>query len=196
MAEQPPLTTLLHRARTGDREALAELLPAVYVDLSRIALHQLKKERPDHTLQAPALVNEAYLKLFNEKLPEFSSRTHFFRVVSAVMRQILLDYARNHNAEKRGGKAQRVKWDDALQAAHLPDIDPSHLIDLHEALDALAAEDLQLAELVELRYFCGLTAEETAEVLGHSVHTVRHDLRFALAWLRKRTSKSKAGLVR
>lgn len=184
------ITLLLKRVQSGDKSALDRLLPLVYAELSRIAERQLRHERPDHTLQASALVHEAYLKMFRAQPPEFENRLHFYRVVARMMRQILVDYARAHGAEKRAGQAQRVEWGPLTDAeAAVGSGNQSYeMIEIHDALEALAKENGEMAELIELRYFSGLTAEETADLLGKSVHVVRHDLRFAHAWLKRKLS--------
>jgi RNA polymerase sigma-70 factor (ECF subfamily) len=155
---------------------------------NRIAGHHIRAERPEHTLQPTALVHEAYLKLLGDHSREFSDRVHFLAVASRVMRQVLVDYARARATQKRAGDLSHVPALD-LAAGAGPDqntIDPVELLDLDLALDALALEDPSLAQLIEMRYFGGMTAEETAAAIGKSVHIVRHDLRLAQAWLRRR----------
>jgi len=169
--------------RGGDASARGELLDVVYQNLHRIAESQLRKERPDHTLQPTALVNEAYLKLFGHSEIEFADRAHFFAVVSRAMRRILVDHARARAAARRNDG--KVQLDTSIEFAAGAATEPMQLLDLDLALDALARERGSLAELIEMRYFGGMTAEETAEVVGRSVHVVRHELRLAHAWLRR-----------
>jgi RNA polymerase sigma-70 factor, ECF subfamily len=179
----PPITELLHQMRGGDESARGELISVVYQTLHRIAQSQLRWERPGHTLQPTALVNEAYLKLFGHSEIQFADRAHFFAVVSRVMRQILVDHARARAAARRN-KGQ-VQLDTSIEFAAGAGTEPMKLLDLDLAMDALALERSSLAELIEMRYFGGMTAEETAEVVGRSVHVVRHELRLAHAWLRR-----------
>ncbi len=178
---------LLQRLRTGDASALDELTPALYKELHRIAARHLFAERPNHTLQATALVHEAYLKLLGGQERGFADEVHFLAVASRVMRQVLVDYARARASQKRspaGGK--NVQWTASLEVKSESGMELIELIELDDAIKALAAEDESLARLIEMRYFGGMTAEETAEALGLSVHAVRHDLRFAQAWLRRK----------
>jgi RNA polymerase sigma factor (TIGR02999 family) len=179
----PPITELLHQMRAGDASARDELISVVYQTLHRIAESQLRKERPDHTLQATALVNEAYLKLFGHSEIEFADRAHFFAVVSRAMRRILVDHARARAAARRNGG--QVQLDMSIDFEATAGSEPMKLLDLDLAMDGLARDKSSLAELIEMRYFGGMTAEETAEVVGRSVHVVRHELRLAHAWLRR-----------
>ncbi len=174
------ITLLLGRVREGDREALDRLLPLVYGELHRLARSALRRDRGLHTLQPTALLNEAFLRLFGRQLPEFSDRAHFLGVAARVMRQVLVDYARTRGAQKRGAELQ-VEFQEALAAAS-PVAD---LLELDEALDRLGQEDARLVTLIEMRFFAGMTAEETAEARSESVHAVRHDLRYAQARLRR-----------
>ena len=180
----PPITELLHQMRAGDASARDELMSVAYETLHRIANSQLRKERPDHTLQPTALVNEAYLRLFGHSEIEFADRAHFFALVSRVMRRILVDHARARAAARRND--EQVQFDTSIEFEAGAASTPMNLVDLDLAMDALAREQSSLAELIEMRYFGGMTAEETAEALGLSVHVVRHDLRFAQAWLRRK----------
>jgi len=175
------ISDLLRRLREGDQSASHELIPLLYPELRRIAATYLRKERKDHTLQPTALVNEVYLRLFGDGTPNLADKSHFLAIASQMMRRILVDYARGRNSEKRGGALQQVQ----LQAGPGATVELLPLIELDRAIDALAAENPDLARAIELRYFGGLTAEEAAEVTGRSVHSVRHDLRFAQAWLRR-----------
>jgi RNA polymerase sigma-70 factor, ECF subfamily len=186
---KPDVTPLLERLRAGDESALNELVSTLYDELHRIAGRHLRGERPAHTLQATALVHEAYVKLVSERQRGFADRAHFLAVASRVMREVLVDYARARSTKKRSGNAQTtLKTDDwsRIQVAANAGIDQIDLLHLDTALDALAREDKSLARLIEMRYFGGMTAEETAEVISQSVHVVRHDLRLAQAWLRRK----------
>jgi RNA polymerase sigma factor (TIGR02999 family) len=178
---------LLERLRGGDESALHELVAALYDELHRIAARQLRGERHSHTLQTTALVHEAYLKLVGDHQRGFADRLHFLAVASRVMRQVLVDYARARATKKRDRDAtfMLTAGADVEEKAAL---EPIELLDLDRALDALAQEDQSLAQLIEMRYFGGMTAEETAEALRQSVHVVRHDLRLAQAWLRRKLS--------
>lgn len=184
---------LLERLRAGDQSALNELVAALYEELHRIAARHLRGERTGHTLQTTALVHEAYLKLVGDSQRRFEDRTHFLAVASRVMRQVLVDYARARATKKRAGDKQESLEPDegAANMAVAGDTatEPVALLDLDSALDALARDDPALARLIEMRYFGGMTAEETAEALGQSVHIVRHDLRLAQACLRRTLSR-------
>ena len=182
MAHDPTVTVLLHRVRDGDHGALERLIPLVYSELRRIAESYLKLERPGHTLQATALVHEAYLRMVKQDQPEFQNRAHFFGIAAQVMRQVLVDHARAKLAGKRGGGVQKLSWDESLDFTTEK---ASVIVALDDAMRDLAEFDPQKAKLIELRFFGGLTAEETAEVVGLSVHVVRHELRFARAWLHR-----------
>ena len=170
-----------------NRAGLDSLIETLYGDLHRIAERQLRSERPDHTLQATALMHEAYLKLSESAQRQFVDRTHFLAVASRVMRQVLVDYAKARLTDKRG-KGKQVELEEeeprTLQVAGR-NTKPVEILELNRAIEALAREDEDLAKLIELRYFGGMTAEETADALGRSVHVVRHDLRLAHAWLRR-----------
>lgn len=161
-------------------------MPAVYAELHRIARRHLSKERPDHTLQPTALVNEVYLKMFDASHPQFSDRAHFMAIASRIMRGILVDYARARGAAKRGGQERRIAIEADLAAPANSGDALVSLLDLDLAIEALAIENPAPAQVIEMRYFGGMTAEETAEVVGRSVHIVQHELRFAHAWLRRR----------
>jgi RNA polymerase sigma-70 factor (ECF subfamily) len=180
----PAITKLLHHLRSGDEAARGELMNVVYATLHRIAKSHLRKERSDHTLQPTALVNEAYLKLFGHSEIQFADRAHFFAVVSQAMRRILVDHARARATARRGDG--RVQSDPAIGMESDSGRQQTRLLELDLAMDALAQENSTLAELIEMRYFGGMTAEETAEVVGRSVHVVRHELRLAPAWLRRK----------
>jgi RNA polymerase sigma factor (TIGR02999 family) len=174
---------LLRRVREGDREASQELMPLVYAELRSIAGKYLRKERKDHTLRPTALVNEVYIRMFGSAAPNIADKAHFLAIASQMMRRILVDYARTRASEKRGGDLYRVET--AGLELGTADGDFLPLLELHRALDQLAADDPVLAQAIEMRYFGGLTADEAAEATGRSVHSVRHDLRFAQAWLRR-----------
>ena len=186
-----PVSQLLERAHAGDQPALNELVTALYGELRRIAARLLRSERHGHTLQTTALVHEAYLKLFENEERRYADKVHFLAVASRVMRQVLVDYARARSTKKRGGSQAtllRVTWTASLDVEGKVALEPRGILELDQALDALEVEDKSLAQLIEMRYFGGMTAEETAEVLKRSVHTVRHDLRLAQAWLRRHLS--------
>jgi RNA polymerase sigma factor (TIGR02999 family) len=157
----------------------------LYGELHRIAARHLRGERPEHTLQTTALVHEAYLKLVGNSQRGFADRVHFLAVTSRVMRQLLVDYARAKATKKRAGD----QWTMSIAADPDSGFKQIELLDLDSALDALAEVDQCFAQLIEMRYFGGMTAEETAEALGQSVHAVRHDLRLAQAWMRRRLSR-------
>ncbi len=179
-ASQQRVTELLAYWSHGDDAALAELTPLVYEELRRLAHHHMGGERPDHTLQTTALVNEAYLRLADLTNPSWQSRAHFFAVAARAMRQILVSYAKSYRAQKRGGGAIKVELD---EAAILSPEQSKEIVDLHEALERLATLDSRKAQVVELKYFGGLNYDEMSEVLKISRVTVRRDWRFARAWL-------------
>jgi RNA polymerase sigma factor (TIGR02999 family) len=176
------VTQLLTAWSRGNPEALDELTPLVYADLHKRARNYLRHERPDHTLQPTALIHEAYLRLIHENTPEWNDRAHFFAVASRVMRQILVDHARRHQAGKRGGGAVNVNLDEVLVPARSQNAD---LMSLDEALTRLAGFDERKCRIVEMRYFGGCTVEETAQALGVAPITVIRDMRLAEAWLRR-----------
>ena len=181
MAEKTDVTQLLSKAQGGDENALNELLPLVYNELRRVAANQLKSERGDHTLQATALVHEAYLRLLEQKEVDWRNRAHFFSIASEMMRRILVNYAIQRNAQKRGDGATKIALDEAVSFANQRDFD---LVSLDDALKNLAKFDEKQAKIVELRFFGGLTIEETAEVLEISDSTVKREWRMAKAWLK------------
>lgn len=175
------VTRLLVKLRSGNPEAEAELIPLVYKHLHRLAASYMRGERPDHTLQATALVNEAYLRLVPQRGRGWEDRAHFFAVAARLMRQILVEHARARQAGKRGGEvAARLPLDEALEFSPARS---RELIQLDNALESLEQLDPQQARVVELRFFGGLTVEETAEVLGISQRTVKRDWRVARLWL-------------
>jgi len=180
MANQENITQLLIELSGSNRETLDDLLPLVYDELKRMASGYLRRERVDHTLQPTALVNEAYLKLIDQTRVSWQNRAHFFGVAAQVMRRLLIDHARSHNAEKRFGGLEKLQLDENIdKAIEMSD----ELIALDDALTNLAKVDAPMAKLVELRYFGGLTFEETAEVLGVSVITAKRHWKLARAWL-------------
>ena len=174
------VTQLLREWTQGDDSALAELTPLVYEELRRLAHHYMEGERPNHTLQTTALVNEAYLRLADQTNPNWQNRAHFFAVAARAMRQILVNYAKSSQAQKRGGGALKVELD---EAAIVSPEQSKEIIYLHEALERLANLDSRKARVVELKYFGGLNHDEIAEVLKISTVTVRRDWVFAKAWL-------------
>src|SRR5581483_1464330 len=177
---QQRVTELLLRWSHGDDAALAELTPLVYDELHRVAHHHLSGQRPDHTLQTTALVNEAYLRLADQTHPRWQNRAHFFAVAARAMRQILVTYARSQQAQKRGGSRVKV---DLNEAALVSPEESKEIVDLHEALEQLSALDSRKAQVVELKYFGGLNYDEIGEVLKISRITARRDWEFAKVWL-------------
>lgn len=185
MQERPEeITQLLHGWQAGDRQALDALLPIVHKKLRRLAHFHLRRERPDHTLQSAALVNEAYVRLAGMNSLQWEGRTHFFGIAAKLMRQILVDYARRHRAGKRGAGVDALSLDDAILTPNGREKDLD-VIALDDALEALAQFDPRKAKVVELRFFAGLNFEETAEVLNVSAITVQRDWSTARAWLRR-----------
>jgi RNA polymerase sigma factor (TIGR02999 family) len=185
LIDMPPaspqnVTQLLADWSRGDDAALRELTPLVYEELRRLAHHYMGGQRPDHTLQATALVNEAYLRLADQTSPNFTNRSHFFAVAAQAMRQILVNYARASQSQKRGGGALKVELD---EAALISPEQTTEILDLNEALERLATLDSRKAHVVELKYFGGLEHDEIAELLKISTVTVRRDWIFAKAWL-------------
>ena len=177
---QQEVTGLLTRWSQGDGAALAELTPLVYEELRRLAHHFMEGQRTDHTLQTTALINEAYLRLADQANPHWQNRAHFFAVAARAMRQIVVDYARSQQSQKRGGGLLRIELD---EAAIVSPAESKEIVDLHEALERLATLDSRKAQVVELKYFGGLNYDEMAEVLKISRVTVRRDWDFARAWL-------------
>src|SRR6476619_977981 len=178
----PPhrVTQLLAKWSHGDDAALTELTPLVYEELRRLAHHHMGGQRPDHTLQTTALVNEAYLRLADQTKPNWQSRAHFFAVAARAMRQIVVDYARSQRAQKRGGGAFKIELD---EGAIVSPEQSQAIVDLHEALERLGTLDSRKARVVELKYFGGLNHGEIAEVMKISSVTVRRDWVFAKEWL-------------
>jgi len=183
------VTELLVRWRGGDKAALDALMPLVYSELRRIANRYLQGERSDHTLQSTALVHEAYVRMTNQQLPQWQNRAHFFAVAAQLMRQILVDHARTHRASKRGGDVYKLALEDAEEQRQPVDVD---VVALDDALKTLAAMDSQQSRVVELKFFGGLSNEDTAEVLGVSTSTVKRDWTTARAWLFRELNRSAA----
>ena len=180
MSQQADVTAMLNAIGAGDGRASDELLPVVYDELRRLAHGYMQNERSDHTLQATALVHEAYIQLVDWKNVSWQNRAHFFAAAAQMMRKILVDHAREKNALKRGGGIRTIALDEALSFPNRSEID---LISLDAALTELAAFDPQQAKIVELRFFGGLTIEETAHAMGISDSTVKRDWQIAKAWL-------------
>ena len=174
---------LLTRASEGDPKAVSELMPLVYDELRRLAASYLRRERPGQTLQATALVHEAYVRLVGEKAQNFQNRKHFLAIAALSMRQILVQRARTRKAAKRGGDPQRITLDEHLLPAG--DTSAIDLVALDTALEKLAALDARQAKIVELRYFGGLSVEDVADVLEISPATVKRDWTLARAWLKR-----------
>ena len=188
-AASPQITTLLIDWRKGDQAALERLIPLVHEELRRIARRHMAHERADHTLQATALVNEVYVRLVDIKQVNWHDRAHFLAMSSRLMRRILVDFARSKGYQKRGGGAQKVSFDEALIVSSEPGQD---LIALDDALTALAAFDARKAQVVEMRFFGGLSVEETAAALRVSADTVMRDWKLAKAWLLRELKRSPA----
>ena len=181
------VTNLLIRWRSGDREALDALLPVVYEELRRLARHYLHLERPGHTLQSTALVHEAYVRLVGQNPPEWKDRAHFFGVAARLMRQILVDHARINRAEKRGGDSLKLTLNEGVIGAKSKDLD---LLALDDALNGLAQISPQQSQIIESRFFSGLSIEDTSEVLGISPATVKRSWTAARAWLFREMNRS------
>lgn len=182
--ETPPskeITVLLLQWSRGDRAALDELMPVIYQELRKLARGYLRRERDDHSLQPTALINEAYLRLIKQDFPEWQSRRHFFGVAAQLMRQILVEHARARSASKRDG-GQKFSLEEALTFTEEKAVE---LVALDDALLALAKLDERKVRIIELRYFAGLSLEQTAEAMGLSVSTISDEQRLARAWLRR-----------
>ena len=180
------VTALLLAWNEGDETALAKLTPLVYQELHRLARGYMGRERAGHTLQTTALVNEAYLRLIDSSRVRWQNRAHFFAVSAQLMRRILVDFARSRNYQKRGGEMARVSFSEAFEVAEEQEAD---LVALDEALTALAKVDPRKSQVIELRFFGGLSVEETGEVLQVSADTVMRDWRLAKMWLLREISK-------
>jgi len=179
-------TGLLLSATGGDRAALDELMPLVYRELRRLAGGYFRGERPDHTLQPTALANEVYLRLVDQSRVELNDRKHFFAIAGRMMRRVLIDHARSHRAQKRGGEGTRLVFDEAVDSPVQPEVD---VIELADALASLEEMDERQARIVDLRFFGGLTVEEIAQALDISTATVKREWRTARAWLYQELSR-------
>ena len=182
------VTKLLLAWNQGEPAALDKLVPLVHAELSRLAHHYMAGERTGHTLQTTALVNEAFLRLVDSSQVRWQNRAHFMAVSAQLMRRILVDFARSRNYLKRGAGAQQVPLDEAMVISEAPDLD---IVELDRALGELAAVDARKSQVVELRFFGGLTEEEAAEVLKVSPETIRRDMRLAKTWLLREMDKRK-----
>jgi len=187
LADTHPITLLLQDSAGGDKGALDRLIALLYPELRKLARGYLRKERSGHTLQPTALVHEAYERLAGQEQPDYRSRAHFMGIAAHVMRQVLIDHARIRNAEKRGAGMEKVplEWAGDVSLAR-----PSTLIAVDDALQALAKNDPVIAQLVEMRFFGGMTAEESAEVLNIPVAEVRRHLRVGQAWLHRELNRT------
>src|SRR6267142_2330803 len=179
-APPPQVTQLLIDWSNGDEHALQQLIPLVHEELRRVATRHMAHERAEHTLQATALVNEAYMRLVDIRQVRWQNRAHFFAMAARLMRRILVDFARSRGYQKRGGGAKQVSFTQALEVA---EDQPTDVVALNDALEALADVDERQSRIVELRFFGGLSVEETAEVLNVSRETVKRDWKFAKMWL-------------
>ena len=189
MVSAPPrqeVTQVLVDWSKGDTNAPDRLMPLVYEELRKLARNYLQRERSDHTLQATGLVHEAYLRLVDQSSMSWQNRAHFFAVAAQVMRRILVDHARAHRAEKRGGEREKIEFDEALAPSGEKAVD---LIALDDALQDLVTFDERQSRIVELRFFGGLTNEEIGDVLGISPRTIKREWRLAKAWLRREIMK-------
>jgi RNA polymerase sigma factor (TIGR02999 family) len=182
------ITQLLQAWSKGDQAALDQLVPLVYDDLHRLAQHYMAQERPQHTLQATALVHEAYLRMLDSARPSWQDKAHFFAVCARMMRRILVDRARSRQAKKRGSHLPLLCLEEVLARTERPGTD---LVALDDALAALEVVDPRKSQIVEMRFFGGLSAKETAEVLKVSEETVLRDWKLAKSWLRRELSREK-----
>jgi RNA polymerase sigma factor (TIGR02999 family) len=187
MPSAKEVTQLLLEWSNGNKEAVAKLIPLVYDELRQLADRHLRRERPNHTLHTTALVHEAYLRLIDQHSVRWQNQAHFYAIAAQLMRRILVNYARDRHAIKRGGSAQKVSLDEALTVSASRNVD---LVALDDSLISLASIDPQQSRIVELRFFGGLTIEETAEVLGISPATVKNKWSMARAWLHREISKT------
>jgi RNA polymerase sigma factor (TIGR02999 family) len=183
------VTTLLLEWSGGKRQAFDELMPLVYQQLRLLAAHQLRHERPNHTLESTALAHEAYLKLIDQRRVQWKDREHFFAVAAQAIRRILVTYARSHNASKRGGGNTLLAFDESIALPGRKDVD---LIRLDDALKSLARLDPQQARIIELRFFGGISIQGTAEILEISTSTVNREWGLARAWLHRELARSSA----
>ncbi len=186
--QTPPneITQLLRKWSEGDRAALDQLMPVVHQELRNLANSYMRDERPDHTLQPTALINEAYLRLVKQDFPEWQSRKHFYGVAAQLMRQILVEYARSRLAAKRGGGALKLQFNETINFS--PD-QAADLVALDDALMALAKIDERKSRVIELRYFGGFSVDEVADMLGVSAATVGREARMAQMWMRREIGK-------
>lgn len=182
MDRRPEITLWLQQWSSGKEDALEALMPVVYAELHRQAANYLRRERVGHTLQATALINEVYLKLIDQREVNWKNRAHFFGIAAQAMRRILVDHARSRHRDKRGGNAENLPLE-AAEFATSPDGTSVDLIALDEALTRLGDLDERQSKIVELRFFSGMSVEETAEALGISPATVKNEWRTAKAWL-------------
>jgi len=189
LPQEQPITALLHEFASGKKSALDRLVTLLYPELRRLARSYMSNERPGHTLQPTALVHEAYARLVKQEQPDYRNRAHFMGVAAQVMRQVLIDHARTRGAEKRGGGVENLPLE---MAAGVPIGQPSTILALDEALNQLAQNDSLKAQLIEMRFFGGMTAEESAEVLKLSVTEVRRHLRLGQAWLQRELDQKAA----
>ena len=189
MSSPGEVTRLLAEIKSGNRQAEADLIPLVYDELRRLAHHYMQSERPDHTLQATAVVHEAYLRLVKQRNVTWESKAHFFAVAASLMRRILCDYARRHSRRKRGGDQEAVPLDEAPVFSQEKS---EEMIDVDRALTRLAEVDPRQGQIVELLFFAGFTVEETAEVLDISPRTVKRDWSVARVWLHREIAKGKS----
>jgi RNA polymerase sigma-70 factor (ECF subfamily) len=181
-----PITELLERARSGDAAAGSRLMDAIYPELHRIAQRHLNREHSARTLQPTALVNEVFLRFAGGR--PFPDRATFLAFTSHLMRNVLVDYARSRKAQRRGGQALVLALDDGVDIASPVTSSLPRLVDLDRALNDLASKHPECARSIEMRFFGGMTAEETAAATGRSIHTIQHELRFSRAWLKRRLS--------
>ncbi len=186
----PSVSQLLQRWSEGDRDALDQLTPLVYAELRLMARRYMNQQPPGHTLQTTALIHEAYLRLVGQEEKQWENRAHFFGVAAQAMRHILVDYARARQMAKRGGGAHQVSLDEAMVISPEGSDD---LVALNDALDALASLDQRQSQVVEMRFFGGLTEEEISQVLNVSTRTVRSDWRLARSWLLRELDMEKLG---
>jgi RNA polymerase sigma factor (TIGR02999 family) len=184
--EPSSLTQLLRDVKDGDKRAVDQLVPVAYAELRRLADSYLRRERSDHTLQPTALVHEAYMRLVGQDQPDYRNRAHFFGVAAQLMRQILVDHARMRNAGKRGGGEAKLGLEAVAQSS---DSRPDAFLDLDRALSKLEERDPRKARVIEMRFFGGLTAEESAKLMDVSVETIRRDLRLGQAWLQRELAR-------
>jgi RNA polymerase sigma-70 factor, ECF subfamily len=186
-AEGEPVTILLKAMRDGDQEAMEKLVPLVYAELHRLAAGFMRRERPDHTLQPTALINEAFLRLTKGDAPEWQSRSQFIGVAAHIMRRVLVDHARSHKAGVRGGDRKKLPLEEGILASA---DQAEEIVALSDALDELAKENPRQAKVVEMRFFGGLSIEEIAALLGIAPRSVKRDWAMARVWLHDQLSRS------